>query len=245
MTGTGQNATYLELSPTILPTTADRMVSFREHVERCILLSCEKQEKLRSLAGEHLLHMDLDAGTVRFSEALSVPFQVLGTESENTLTWLWAWADEQTDIPHQLIRSSLEMRAWLQQEGLNDVSRPSVDLDLADGTMLSAVATTFCKASAFYRDPYEGGALYLLLFSRDIDRQPDLNRTGLIRILGELVAMFDLDLKNVVRSYFLAKGLPCSESAETVNAQMATGERVILEFDDNASKVMINGEPLV
>jgi hypothetical protein len=217
---------------------------FREHVERCILLSFEKREKLFALSGEHFLHLDLDSGTTQFNENLALPFQVLGTESENTLTWLWAWADEQAEIPEQLTRSSREIRAWFEREGLAELVRPSVDLDLADGTMFSVVGVDVCRAGAFYRNPYEGGALFLLLFSIDIDRQPDLDRAAFVRILGELAAGYDLDLKHVIRSYFQAKGLPYAESKETVNAQLSTGERIILEFS-GTSPARINGEPLV
>lgn len=244
MSDTGHGIPFPDLSLTASRFTSDHMGSFREQVERCILLSYEKREKLRLLAGEHFLDLDLDAGTARFSEKLMIPFQVLGTESDNTLTWLWAWADEQTDIPEQLTRSSREMRSWLEQEGLSDLVRPSVDLDLADGAMFSVVAADVCKASAFYRDPYEGGTLFLLLFDSAIDRQPDLDRAAFVRVLGEIIAQFDLDLRTVVRSYFMTKGLPYAESGDTANAQLSTGERVLLEFGGRTSNVRINGEPL-
>jgi drug/metabolite transporter (DMT)-like permease len=57
------------------------------------------------------------------------------------------------------------LRAWGEKEGLQEFTLPSVDLDRADGTMLSLIASEVCKASGYYRDPYEGGALFLLLFA--------------------------------------------------------------------------------
>jgi hypothetical protein len=220
------------------------MTMFRRHFERCALRSFEKREKLLSLVGEHFLQLDLDEGIARFDDRIALPFQVLGTESENTLTWLWAWAEEQTEVPDRLLDASRDLRTWLEREGLNDLVRPSVDLDLADGAMFAAVAAEVCHAGAFYREHYEGGALFILLFSSEIDGQPDLDRSGLVRILGDLIAQYELDHRNLLLSYLRAKNLPFSESAETVNAQLASGERVIAEFLPGGAIARINGEPL-
>ena len=219
------------------------MSTFRRQFERCALVSLEKREKLLSLVGEHFLQLDLDEGMARFNEHLSLPFQVLGTESDNTLTWLWAWAEEQTEIPEQLVEASHEVRAWLGRQGMSDLTRPSIDLDTADGTMFAAVATDVCRAGAFYRDHYEGGSLFILLFSSDIDRQPDLDRAALVRILNDLFAQYDLDHRIVLISYLRAKDLPYLETADSLSAQLANGERIIAEFGTNGRLERINGEP--
>jgi hypothetical protein len=219
------------------------MTDFRQQFERSALLSLEKREKLLHLVGEHFLQLDLDAGVARFSERFSFPFQVLGTESENTLTWLWAWAEEQTEMPDHLLRASRDLRAWLQGAGLNSLALPSVDLDVADGTMISIVAAEVSKAGAFYRDHYEGGALFILLYGSEIDAQPDLDRAGLLRAFTDLASRYGFNHRNAFCSYFLAKGLPLSESAGTVNAQTAAGERIVAEFGADGRLETINGEP--
>jgi hypothetical protein len=85
------------------------MAKITEYLELYALISLEKQEKFDRLIGEHTMELDVDTGTIRFSNGLAVPFQVLGTESGNTLTWLWAWSDEQPDMPdHLLIGISLK-----------------------------------------------------------------------------------------------------------------------------------------
>ena len=66
-----------------------------------------------------------------------------------------------------------------------------------------------------------------------------------MRILGDLAAQYAFDQRNVIRSYFRSKGLPCSDADDTVNAQLSSGERVIIEFGDGSAVKTINGEPLV
>ena len=220
------------------------MNPFTSQVERRALISLEKRGKLESLAGDQVLQPDVDAGVVRLQERLDVPFQALGTESENTLTWLWAWADEQPEIPEARLRSARELRSWLERSGFDTLTRPSLDLDKADGTLLAIVATEVCQASAFYRDSYEGGALIILLWSPEIDRQPGFDRGGLVRALRDLVERYDLDPRALLTSYFEGRGLPHALSANVLNAQLETGERLIAEFDDAGRLLTLNGDPL-
>src|SRR5512133_2813846 len=123
------------------------MTDLISYFERYALISLEKQARLFDFLGEHFLELDLDAGMARFNSDRAYPYQVLGTESDNSLTWLWAWAEEQTEVPPDLLASALEMRAWGEKEGIAECSAPSVDLDRADGLLLSLIASEVCNAS--------------------------------------------------------------------------------------------------
>jgi hypothetical protein len=181
----------------------------------------------------------------RFDSDRAFPFQVLGTESENSLTWLWAWADEQTEVPDNLLASAIRLRAWGEKEGLPEFTLPSLDLDRADGAMLSLIASEICSASGYYRDHYEGGALFLLLSDVPLDEQQGFDRQGLVRQLADLASRYDFDHRNALRSYLHAKGVPLNESGDTLGAELATGERLIAEFDPAGRVRTINGEPLI
>jgi hypothetical protein len=213
--------------------------------ERYALISLEKQARLFSFLGEHILELDLDAGLARFDGDRAYPFQVLGAESEISLTWLWAWADEHTEVPENLLASAVQLRAWGEKEGLPELTLPSLDLDRADGTMLSLIASEICSASGYYRDHYEGGALFLLLSGITLDEQQGFDRQGLIRQLADLASRYDFDHRNALRSYLRAKDIPLTETGDTLGAELATGERLIAEFDPAGRIRTINGEPLI
>lgn len=217
------------------------MSRLKDYLEKYALLSMERQEKFNRLAGEHSMEVDLDAGAIRITGGLEFPFQVLGTESHNTLTWLWAWAEEQTEIPADLLRSSLEMKAWGEKERIPECTMPSVDLNRADGHVLSMIASEVCHASCYYHDPYEGGALFLLLFNDAIDRQPSLDSAGLIGRLSHLVSLYEFNHLNAVRSYFLHKGLPLTEHATFIVARTEQGEDLRANFDSTGRLLSVNG----
>lgn len=219
------------------------MTPLTRYFEQYALIAREKQEKFLRLVGEHALELDLDTGLARFTKQHAFPFQVLGTESENTLSWLWAWADEQTELPDGLAKASLAMKVWLESKGLPEYARPSLDLDLADGTMLSLIATEVCSASCSYRDHYEGGALFILLFGSEIAGQDPFGRRDLVRNLDDLISRYDFNHRAALLAYLRASGLLAAETRDAVSATLANGEHLIAEFDPAGRLTTINGEP--
>jgi hypothetical protein len=231
-------------SITMHPAALHAMSDLVQYFERYALLSCEKQARLFPFLGEHSLELDLDAGMARFSERRSYPFQVLGTESEHSLTWLWAWADEHAEVPEALLAAARTMKIWGEERGVPELALPSLDLDRADGTQLSLIASEVCGASGFYRDHYEGGNLFLLLSGIALDDRQSFDRQGLARQLGDLASRYDFDHRNALVSYLHAKDIRCSLSGTIVSAELASGERIIAEFDDSGRIRAMNGDGL-
>lgn len=218
------------------------MKKMYEHFEKYALLSLEKQEKLSTLIGEHTWELSLDSGTIRFNGEVEFPFQALGTESDNTLTWLWAWADEQTEIPGSLLTSSRQCRDWGMREGVEEFSSPSVDLNRADGHLIALIASEVCRASCYYRGPYEGGAVIILIFGEAIDKQPAFDLKGLSRQFTNIISLYDFNHRNTLLSYLRAKELPFVEKGPLITAELAAGENLAAEFDDQGRLQSISGK---
>ena len=213
------------------------------YLEKYGLLSLEKQDKLAFLIGESIQQLDLDNGIIRF-DSIEFPFQVLGTESDNTFTWLWAWADEQDELPVSLISASLELRNWGLNEGLSEFSIPSVDLNKADGVLFSLIASELCKASCYYRDVYEGGSLFVLLFDRMIDDQQSFDLSRLSKQFLHLISLYELNHRNVLLSYLALKGLSPKEGVSRIAGLLESGELISAEFDASGSLQTLNGETM-
>jgi len=219
------------------------MAKLTTYVEKYGLISLEKQDKLSYLIGEHTYELDLDTGKAHFNN-FQFPFQVLGTESDNTLTWLWAWAEEQPEIPADLIRSSLALRTWGASAGIPEFSAPSVDLNRADGLLFSLIASEVCKASCYYTDVYEGGALYVLIFDKIIDSQPSFDLDRLTKQLLYLISRYDLRHRDTLLSYLTLKGLDPRPIASQVTCRLSRGELLSAEFDSAGRLIMLNGEAI-
>ncbi len=214
--------------------------NLQTYLERYALITLEKQDKLESLIGESMHELELEAGIIRFND-LQFPMQVLGTESDNTLTWLWAWSDEQTEIPSTLMQSAIQLRIWGANEGIPEFTLPSLDLNRADGHLIALIGAEICKASCYYRDCYEGGAAILLLFDKLIDNQPPFDRERLLRRLSDIISRYEINHRNALLSYLRLKKLSPAEERNLVSCELESGERLNAEFDTAGRLIVVNG----
>lgn len=221
------------------------MHALTEYLEKYALLSLEKQEKLARLTdGQLVVDLDLDAGRLRFSEGLEFRFQVLGTESDNTLNWLWAWAEEQENLKPDLLTAALQMKEWGAKAGIPECTAPSVDLEKADGYILSLIASEVCAASCYYQDSYDGGASFLLLFGGGLEQQPGFDVAGLSRQFSNLMALYEFDHRNALMSYLRQKNLPFREQGTIIKFELESAEQVSAEFGPSGLLKSINGRSL-
>ena len=210
------------------------------YLEQYALITLEKQDKLEALIADSLHELDLEAGKIRFDE-YEVPVQVIGTESDNTLTWLWAWADEQEELPADVMQSAIQLRTWGAGKGIPEFTTPSVDISTVDGQAIALIAADVCKANCYYADHYEGGAAYLLLFDRGIDQQPPFDRQRLLRRMTDLFSQYDLNHRNTLLSYLQKKELFPITERNIISCELESRERLNAEFDDAGRLVMVNG----
>jgi hypothetical protein len=210
------------------------------YFERYALCTIEKQDKLDFLIKDRMHELDLDAGIIRFDD-LRFPMQILGTESDNTLTWLWAWADEQTEIPPALLQSAIQLRNWGANEGITEFTLPSVDIDRADGHIIAIIGAEVCKASCYYSDSYEGGSVILLLFDKLIDTQPPFNSERLLRQASDIFSRYEINHRNTIISYLRLKNLSLIEDRNLVSCELESGERLNAEFDSAGRLIKVNG----
>src|ERR1700690_51680 len=221
------------------------MSKLTEYLEHYALISLEKQDKLELLLGDHTYVLDLDSGKIRFNDNLEFPFQLLGTESDNTLIWLWAWADEQTEeVPVELIQASRELRGWGLQEGVQEFTLPSVDLHRADGHLLSMIASERCKASCYFRDVYDGGSAFLLLYDKLIDAQPSFDLPRLSRRFLDLISRYEINHRNALLSYLRIRGLSLEEKGSAIISELDSGERLSAQFDNAGHLTLLNGDTI-
>ena len=217
------------------------MTALTRFFETYALLSLEKQDKFGFLVGDLFPEIDLDAGMFRV-EGMEYAFQVLGTESHNTLTWLWAWADEQTEVTDELLHASRQIRDWGAREGIREFTSPSIDLNAVDGTALSLISVGVSASSCYYRDAYEGGAAFLLLSDRAIDARPSFDSARLSRRYLDLLSRYDLDHRNTLLSYFRGKAFSPDESGSEITCELDSGETVHAVFEATGRLKLLNGE---
>jgi hypothetical protein len=129
-------------------------------------IALSKQRDLGGVVGSGSWSFDLGAGTMTFQNGgkrLVSPVQILGTEADKTRTWLWAWANERSGIPAPLLRAASDLRQYGVDTQIPELTDAELAIDRWDGHALAGCASALSGVPGYYRAPYAGGAMYVLL----------------------------------------------------------------------------------
>jgi hypothetical protein len=206
---------------------------FEEHVG----LALSRQRDLTARIGDWRWDFAMDQGTMTFGKAGLFGFggkqivsecQVLGTESESQGTWLWSWANTQSGIPSPLLRAAEALRERGARDGVPELTERSIDLEEWDGHRIAMIASGLSgDCAGYYRGPYPGGALFVLLTGPTLVTPVDKPVLRFVSIGPELLAGFTItDHRRAARG--LARGL---------GLRVEEGESWTVSGPDGAAKI--------
>ncbi len=194
--------------------------------------SWDKQMCLAMLIGDYGWSLDVKRGEIMFGDALTFPAQLLGSEADAAETWLWAWANEASHLPPELVAASQQLQDFGRQNAVPELTTPEVSLDDVNGHLLSMIASGQCGADAYYRGPYEGGAAFLLLTAPEAKRFADPTPTHFIRIFMEFISAFSCPHRPALEAYARYKDYAFKEQADgSLLLTSPAGDAITATFD--------------
>jgi hypothetical protein len=117
-------------------------------------------------------HYDQETGKLVFSSNDIVhvisDFQVVGSVSTRSNTWLWAWANE--SILSGVRQAAEAVRAFGEREQITEVVEPYWPADETDGWAMTALTAYLTQAKGGYRCPDDHGFVYVVF--TDVDWAP-------------------------------------------------------------------------
>jgi hypothetical protein len=210
--------------------------SFDDLLERYAAVGFEKQRALADLLGERHWQVDISSGKMHFSgDGLSViesDIQLLGTESFQSNTWLWAWANTQSNLPPKVLQRALELQEIGIRQKIEALTNRSVDLEQRSGHEIALIASGLCDADAYYRGDYGTGALYCLLRLPQLRQRPQITALEISMVMSQLIAGVSLNHRQAFLHYLRAKSLRAEESPTTVRATLPDNTAVGASFDE-------------
>ena len=130
-----------------------------------LALGHEKQQRLLQLMDEENTYtVDYKAHVLEFSDGQKFNFTLLGSESFEENSWMWAWANENLNLSER----QFELSGWFKNFGLSEniesFAQPMLQLG-GDWSAqdLALISTGLSNFSAYFRHPQKYGAYYLLL----------------------------------------------------------------------------------
>ena len=196
------------------------------------LQALDKQLHLEDLVGEASWLLDQDAGTITFGGEKACPAQVLGTQSDVTGTWQWAWANR--SVPEGVTKDAALMRTYGQEHGIEEFMQAQLPLSATlSGQTLALVASQLVNADVFYPGPYEGGMVFVMVrWPDDTPRQIDGDLLRAFRTLSAALMGLPVPLRReAVEGYLQRVGLRTEAGGRDLLGYDAAGESVTVSFD--------------
>ncbi|MGF1503843.1 MAG: hypothetical protein GYB64_09905 [Chloroflexi bacterium] len=213
---------------------------FHEHIG----LAYDKQVYLAdSIGSQHRWQFDLVPGTVTFNGQLTFAVQLLGTQSDEHNTWLWAWANDASGLPDRLLRAARDLKAYGEQHDIAELTTAELPIsEMINGLRLAAVASGLCAAKCFYRGEYDGGALFLLVTDESFVRRVSDPVLRIERIFPEMLQQFSVaDQKLAFAHYLRAYDLTVTHTGNTVRGENTSGGAISGTFEPELTRLEREG----
>jgi hypothetical protein len=210
---------------------------------RHVATSFDKQCHFWDIVAGMDWHFEVATGLLSFGDQFHWRADILGTESDGTNTWLWAWANESSQIPESLLHTSLQMKDLAERYQVPELRLPEFPLGEIDGEFIAMLASGECRANAYFRAPYDGGAAFLLI--RD-ERFPPSAKPSLLRVAAifpQALVTYDIpDHKAALTAHLEHYGL--NARTDRNGLTLANDEQSLLtaSFDANRHLTRLNVE---
>lgn len=195
----------------------------QELLERYAALALDRQSDLYEVIGDNSWNVDLTAGTISFGPQLVFPLQVLGTFSHQSRTWLWAWANAQSNLPGQVLGQARHLQAYGAQHGIELLTVSEFAATENDLHRLGLLASGLGNASGYYLANYGAGTLLLTLKSALVDQAPKNDFARIPSIFSQVISLFELPHRPAFIHYLTQKGCAVTETADAVSANVGAG----------------------
>jgi hypothetical protein len=204
----------------------------------------DKQSSLNDMIGDLDWEFGMETGTLRFGNKYRWKAQVLGTQSEQSGTWLWAWGNKACGIPEKLLDASNLLRKLGKDDDIPELCETQLPVaDQFDGHFWATLATGLCRANAYFRGPYKGGAVFLLIQDADYPRDVSNPLGRLLNHFSQSLITYNInDHKQALLGHADWLGLSVQSQTNDVIIQDDAGNSLVAKFDDQSRLTLLTGK---
>ncbi len=197
-----------------------------------VFAALHKQLRLQELVGDAEWAYAMDDGLLRFGDRFAFRAQVIGTEATASATWMWAWANTASGIPERLLRAAAALREWGAKRNLDGFTAPQSSNRAHPGQWWAMVASGLIKAGAFYRGPYDGGALFLLITAPAYPPRARTTGVHAANVMIQAIMAFEIhDHRRAVEAYLGWLGWTGTKDGGDIVVRDDHGQPLRIAFD--------------
>jgi hypothetical protein len=212
------------------------MTDFKSLFTKHCAMSYDKQLQLADALGDAgNWELDLPTGKLSFAGGTTLNVELLGTEALPEATWLWSWTNATDVLPANIMQAALEVRAFGEANGISEFTDGMLNVDdRLNGHHLAMMAMMLTEAQGYYRAPFDGGALFLLITGKQLPTSEQAPIQRIAHVFPQMIQSIRIENhKEAFIHYLEAYSLQIKESGTAVFGLYEDDEtRIHAEFDD-------------
>lgn len=189
-----------------------------------------RQNKLGELVvGENGWNIDVRNRRIRFGER-EFDCGIIGSESHYDGTWLWGWANTESNLPENVFAPSRRAKRALPECEEFQTAKFGLD-EIRTGHNLSMITIMVSEKNAcYYRCPYEGGAVFAQIEGLPDEVFAPISLNELVKTYVEIIGSLYCDHKLLAAGLLHANGYGFEDGE---NSLFTAGEQELrLDFEE-------------
>jgi len=180
--------------------------SEQELIERFGGIAFDKQIDVSEIIGNNSWSLDMINCEINFGDELVFPFQILGSFSRSTQSWLWAWANTQAEMANSSLEHAFKLKKYGEENDISFLKTDHFEALNIDLHLIGLTASGLMNASGYYIADYGKGAMVFTLKSDVIEKVAKNQHERISTVFNQLISDFDIDHKVALKHYLEEKG---------------------------------------
>lgn len=177
----------------------------KELMEKYGCTAFEKQLHFADIVGKMDWNVDIGKGVISFDNKLVFPIQLLGTFSHSLDTWMWSWANTDSEIPKGLLTYANKLKQCGIDNKIDFLTEPQFEIERDDMHYIGLVALGLGDATGCYLGSYGEGTICLTVKSRDIEEKFADDHVSIFTVYPRLISQYEVNHKQTLVNYLNQK----------------------------------------
>jgi len=192
-------------------------------------LALDKQESLGELIGDAVGDLNIEKGTISFGDDLIFPIQIIGTLSNETNKWHWAWDNEEVGLPEDLIKEALEVKKIGEKYNIGQFTTNIFDGDNFEAHLIAMAVSGIMDDAGYYAADFDEVTFFVTIQSDKIPRDDTIER--FVKVYDKFHKEFEVKARLAFEGYTKLRGYDYKEKDEFSVAKIGQS-RVIVGFTE-------------
>lgn len=212
----------------------------QEMLDQFGMIAFDRQMTLQECIRSKPWNFEIDSGVITFGNDIRAEAQLIGSYSQSDGSWMWAWANEESQFPPELLKLCNRMKEIGRENGIDQFTVPLIETDERLGHFFSMIASGLFGASAYYPADTGNGFLFTAISSPEIDAFAAAEPECILTRFPQFIMSFPVRHRISLYHYLTAKGFEVKEEGIKLTG-IKGSNYVFAEFDDQDRLTSLNG----